>query len=59
MKQKAGAAITAISILSLMFVAGGMENMPPEAGFKECAVLFGAAIVSLGMFLFGLMLASE
>ncbi len=54
-----GAVAVLLSLISFMFIAGGVENLPPEAGFKEWANLAGAAVVAFGMGLFGISLINE
>ena len=48
-----------LSLISFMFVAGGVENLPPEAGVNEIVSLIGASVLALGMGLFGISLINE
>ena len=48
-----------LSLISFMAIAGGIENLPPEAGLREVFALVGAAAVALSMGLFGISLINE
>jgi hypothetical protein len=58
MKNIGGVAVL-LSIVSFMFIAGGVEHLPPEAGIKEWTALIGASVVALTMGLFGVSLLTE
>ena len=48
-----------LSLVCFMGIAGGVENLPPEAGLREFSALIGAAILALAMGLFGISLINE
>ncbi len=57
--KRIGALAVFLGMLGLFGVAGGVENLPPEAGFQEWAALFGAAVTSIMLAVFGLSLINE
>lgn len=48
-----------LSLICFMGIAGGVENLPPEAGLNEIVSLIGASVLALGMGLFGISLINE
>ena len=61
-KQKVkniGAVAVILCIIGFMGVAGGVENLPAEAGFKEWFALAGAAVTCAMLGLFGVSLINE
>ena len=58
MKQIGQAAVL-MSLVSFMFIAGGVEHLPPDASINDIVNLIGASVVALGMGLFGISLINE
>jgi len=48
-----------LSLICFMGIAGGVENLPPEAGIKEWTALIGASVLALAMGLFGISMINE
>lgn len=48
-----------LSLICFMGIAGGVENLPPDASINDIANLVGAAVVALTMGLFGISLINE
>lgn len=57
--QKIGAVAVFLSIISFMFVAGGVENLQPDPTLEQIVTLCGAAFVALIMGLFGISLIND
>jgi hypothetical protein len=57
--QRIGFAALLLGLLGVMGVAGGVEFLPPDAGFEQWFALLGATFVSLSMMLFGISLMNE
>ena len=48
-----------LSLICFMGIAGGVENLPPDASINDIVNLIGASAVALGMGLFGISLINE
>ena len=48
-----------LSLISFMGIAGGVENLPPDASINDIVNLIGASVVALTMGLFGISLINE
>jgi len=51
--QRIGFAAVLVGLLGIMGVAGGVEHLPPEAGFEQWFTLFGTVVTCAGLMLFG------
>jgi len=58
MKNIGGVAVL-MSLVSFMFIAGGVEHLPPDASLNDIVNLIGASAVALGMGVFGISLVTE
>ena len=48
-----------LSLICFMGIAGGVENLPPDASINDIVNLIGASVVALAMGLFGISLINE
>lgn len=57
--QRIGAVAVFLGLLGMFGVAGGVENLPPEATATQWISLVGAGAVSAMLMLFGISLIKE
>ena len=58
MKNIGGVAVL-LSLICFMFIAGGVENLPPDASINDIINLIGASAVALVIGLLGISLITE
>jgi hypothetical protein len=57
--KNVGSIAFVLGLLGLFGVAGGVETLPADAGFREWFSLLGAAVTSAMLALFGVSLLQE